>query len=105
MAAALGGITALFFLLSAARAESAATSDEKSLQPWMKSLATSPNRARRVRAGRLSRWQDNLREGLRMANVEGNVAITPQSVFDIGSTSKQFTAASVLLLKRRQTFR
>ena len=38
--------------------------------------------------------------GFGLANIEENVAITPQTVFDIGSTSKQFTAASILLLER-----
>src|SRR5579864_1295475 len=38
-------------------------------------------------------------KGYGLANLEENVAITPQSVFDIGSTSKQFTAASILLLR------
>src|SRR6266851_7680924 len=33
--------------------------------------------------------------------LEENVPITPQSVFDIGSTSKQFTAASILLLEKQ----
>src|ERR1700722_5368200 len=33
-----------------------------------------------------------------LANIEEDVPITPKSVFDIGSTSKQFTAASILLL-------
>ena len=37
-------------------------------------------------------------KGYGLANLEQNVAITPQSVLDIGSTSKQFTAASILLL-------
>jgi CubicO group peptidase (beta-lactamase class C family) len=32
------------------------------------------------------------------ADIERQVALTPASVFDIGSTSKQFTAAAVLLL-------
>src|SRR5580765_6579321 len=36
-----------------------------------------------------------------LANIEQSVSITPQSVFDIGSTSKQFTAASVLLLEKQ----
>src|SRR3984893_17177921 len=36
-----------------------------------------------------------------LANLEENVPITPQSVFDIGSTSKQFTAASILLLEQQ----
>src|SRR5712675_846976 len=40
-------------------------------------------------------------KGYGLANVAENVAITPQSVFDIGSTSKQFTAASILLLEKQ----
>src|SRR5262245_53902168 len=39
--------------------------------------------------------------GYGLANIEQNVSITPQSVFDIGSTSKQFTAASILLLEKQ----
>jgi CubicO group peptidase (beta-lactamase class C family) len=39
--------------------------------------------------------------GYGLANLEENVPITPASVFDIGSTSKQFTAASILLLEKR----
>ncbi|MGB8914131.1 MAG: serine hydrolase domain-containing protein, partial [Candidatus Sulfotelmatobacter sp.] len=35
-----------------------------------------------------------------MANLELSVAITPQSVFDIGSVSKQITATSILLLQQ-----
>jgi CubicO group peptidase (beta-lactamase class C family) len=40
-------------------------------------------------------------KGYGLANLEESVAITPQSVFDIGSTSKQFTAASILLLEKQ----
>jgi CubicO group peptidase (beta-lactamase class C family) len=40
-------------------------------------------------------------KGYGLANLEENVAITPQSVFDIGSTSKQFTATSILLLEKQ----
>lgn len=40
-------------------------------------------------------------KGYGLANLELNVPITPRSVFDIGSTSKQFSAASILLLERR----
>lgn len=40
-------------------------------------------------------------KGYGLANVEENVPITPESVFDIGSTSKQFTAASILLLQEQ----
>jgi CubicO group peptidase (beta-lactamase class C family) len=40
-------------------------------------------------------------KGYGLANLEQNVAITPRSVFDIGSTSKQFSAASILLLEKQ----
>src|SRR5262245_32152726 len=40
-------------------------------------------------------------KGYGLANVEEGVAITPRTVFDIGSTSKQFTAASILLLEQQ----
>jgi CubicO group peptidase (beta-lactamase class C family) len=40
-------------------------------------------------------------KGYGLANLEENVAITPQSVFDIGSTSKQFSAATILLLEKQ----
>lgn len=42
-----------------------------------------------------------LAKGYGLANIEENVPIAPQSVFDIGSTSKQFTAASILLLEKQ----
>ncbi len=40
------------------------------------------------------------KRGYGMANLEHNVPIKPETVFDIGSTSKQFTALSILLLAR-----
>jgi len=40
-------------------------------------------------------------KGYGLANLEENVPIVPSSVFDIGSTSKQFTAASILLLEKQ----
>lgn len=40
-------------------------------------------------------------KGFGLANIEQNVPITPESVFDIGSTSKQFSAASILLLEKQ----
>jgi len=40
-------------------------------------------------------------KGYGLANIEEGVAITPKAVFDIGSTSKQFTAASILLLEQQ----
>ncbi len=38
--------------------------------------------------------------GYGMANLEHGIPITPRTVFDIASTSKQFTAASLLLLEQ-----
>jgi CubicO group peptidase (beta-lactamase class C family) len=40
-------------------------------------------------------------KGYGLANIEESVPITPETVFDIGSTSKQFTAASILLLEKQ----
>ena len=40
-------------------------------------------------------------KGYGRANIEEDVEITPRTVFDIGSTSKQFTAASILLLEKQ----
>src|SRR5579863_2023703 len=40
-------------------------------------------------------------KGYGMASLELGVTITPQTVFDIGSTSKQFTAFSILLLQQQ----
>src|SRR5438876_4604878 len=39
--------------------------------------------------------------GYGMANLEYNIPISPQSVFNIASMSKQFTAMSILLLARQ----
>jgi CubicO group peptidase (beta-lactamase class C family) len=39
--------------------------------------------------------------GYGLANIEEGVEITPRTVFDIASTSKQFTAASILLLEKQ----
>src|SRR5262249_16859065 len=44
-------------------------------------------------------------KGYGLANIEENVPITPQTVFDIGSISKQFTAASILLLEKQGKLR
>lgn len=40
-------------------------------------------------------------KGYGYANLEENVPITPQTVFDVGSVAKQFTAACILLLKKQ----
>src|SRR5262245_34722287 len=41
-----------------------------------------------------------LAKGYGMADLERDVKITPDSIFEAGSVSKQFTAAAVLLLAR-----
>src|SRR5260370_24949879 len=40
-------------------------------------------------------------KGYGLASIEENVPVTTESVFDIGATSKQFTAASILLLEKQ----
>jgi CubicO group peptidase (beta-lactamase class C family) len=40
-------------------------------------------------------------KGYGMANLELEVPLSPSSVFDIGSTSKQFSAASILVLEKQ----
>jgi CubicO group peptidase (beta-lactamase class C family) len=44
-------------------------------------------------------------KGYGLGNVEEPVPITPQSVFDVGSISKQFTAASIVLLEQQGKLR
>ncbi len=39
--------------------------------------------------------------GYGCANFEYDIALTPESIFDIGSTSKQFTSLCILILSRR----
>ena len=95
-------LVALLSLLSMVGAGYAATSDEKAavaVDEVFSDLTKpgSPGCALAVyRDGKII-----YARGYGLANIEENVAITPQSVFDIGSTSKQFTAASILLLEKQ----
>ena len=99
---ASSALTAVLFLLSADGAGHAAKSDEKSAAAVDEVFSDltkpgSPGCALAVyRDGRII-----YAKGYGLANIEENVPITPQSVFDIGSTSKQFTAASILLLEKQ----
>jgi CubicO group peptidase (beta-lactamase class C family) len=99
---AASALTTVCFLLSTAGSGRAATSDEKSaaaVDEVFSDLTKSgtPGCALAVyRDGKII-----YAKGYGLANIEENVAITPQSVFDIGSTSKQFTAASILLLEKQ----
>jgi CubicO group peptidase (beta-lactamase class C family) len=58
-----------------------------------------------LRARRISGWHDYLCQGLRLGQRRANVPISPQSIFDVGSISKQFTAASILLLEQQGKLR
>lgn len=95
-------IAAALCLISLAGVSLAASSDEKSaaaVDEVFSDLAQpgSPGCALAVyRDGKII-----YAKGYGLANIEENVAITPQTVFDIGSTSKQFTAASILLLQKQ----
>src|ERR1700687_809820 len=95
-------ITVALFLWGAAGAGYAAPSDEKAAAAVDEVFSHltkpgSPGCALAVyRDGKII-----YAKGYGLANIEENVAITPQSVFDIGSTSKQFTAASILLLEKQ----
>ncbi|HET9226441.1 MAG TPA: serine hydrolase domain-containing protein, partial [Thermoanaerobaculia bacterium] len=42
-----------------------------------------------------------LRKGYGLANLELNVPVQPETVFEIGSVTKQFTAAAILMLAER----
>src|SRR5258708_20196464 len=46
-----------------------------------------------------------LRKGFGMANLELGIPVSPEMVFELGSITKQFTAASVLLLQERGQLR
>src|SRR5205823_2348936 len=97
-----GAFTALSFLLSTCGARDATASGDRTTAAVDEVFADltkpgSPGCALGIyRDGKIVYAQ-----GYGLANIEENVAITPRSVFDIGSTSKQFTAASILLLEKQ----
>ena len=43
--------------------------------------------------------------GYGVANVELNVPVTPETVFEIGSLTKQFTAAGILMLEQENALK
>ncbi|HXO19907.1 MAG TPA: serine hydrolase [Thermoanaerobaculia bacterium] len=42
-----------------------------------------------------------LRKGYGLANLEHGIPVTPETVFEVGSVTKQFTAAAILMLQER----
>src|SRR5712672_1889947 len=99
---ARAGSIALFCLLSCVRVGYGSTSDEKSAAAVDEVFSDltkpgSPGCAlAAARDGKII-----YEKGYGLANIEEGVSITPQTVFDIGSASKQFTAASILLLEKQ----
>src|SRR5256885_4555346 len=93
---------AIVILLGATTVGQAATSDEKSAAAVDEVFSdfTKPGSPGCALAGYRG-GKIIYAKGYGLANIEENVVITPRSVFDIGSTSKQFTAASILLLEKQ----
>ena len=95
----LAGLTRAFLMMTALAAPAAAQSLDSALRTRVDGIfsqfgPSTPGCALGVyRNGAIA-----YSNGYGMANLEHNVPITPGTVFDIGSTSKQFTAASILLL-------
>ncbi len=90
------GILALMALLltSAALADETADKVDKLFTAW--DTTVTPGAALAVvRDGKIV-----YERGYGMASLEDGLVMTPQKVFDIGSTSKQFTAACVAMLVR-----
>jgi CubicO group peptidase (beta-lactamase class C family) len=98
---ASGAVTLVSLLLSTGGAAYPGTSDEKSAAAVDEVFSDltkpgSPGCALAIyRDGKIL-----YAKGYGLANIEENVPLMPQSVFDIGSTSKQFSAASILLLEK-----
>lgn len=96
------GIVCLFVLTAAVRGEAAARGESDTerkvdsvFAAWDK--PNSPGCAVGIiRDGKLV-----YARGYGMADLDHNIPITQRTVFNIGSTSKQFTAASILLLAER----
>ena len=85
-----------FFLSSHGRAQAARRlriQDRRSLREM-------DERHARLRRWRRARRQPLLQKAYGMADLEHDVPNTPDTIFEAGSVSKQFTAAAVLLLAR-----
>src|SRR5438093_2652448 len=81
---------------NAVTGQSAATLDTRVDAVFAKWTQATPGCA----VGVATNGKPSLAKGYGMADLEHGVRITPDSIFEAGSVSKQFTAASVLLLAR-----
>ena len=82
-------------VLVRAQAPDKATAVDRVFAKW---TAATPGCAVGVASG----GRPVLAKGYGSADLEHDVAITPDTIFEAGSVSKQFTAASVLLLSREK---
>jgi CubicO group peptidase (beta-lactamase class C family) len=96
LAIALALAAAVPLVLSAQHAAVASTVDSKVDGLFAKWSSSTPGCA----VGVASNGTPVLAKGYGMADLEHDVSITPATIFEAGSVSKQFTAASVLLLAR-----
>jgi CubicO group peptidase (beta-lactamase class C family) len=85
----------IVFLCSTAKADGLTDQVDKLFKTWDK--PDSPGCA----LGVIKDGQFIYKRGYGMANLEHNIPITSQSVFRIGSTSKQFTAMCIALLEEQ----
>ena len=92
---AIAALCACAFLLVRAQAPDRATEVDRVFAKW---TAATPGCAVGVASG----GRPVLAKGYGSADLEHEVAITPDTIFEAGSVSKQFTAASVLLLSREK---
>jgi len=92
--AVLGALVgAVWVVLVRAQAPDKATAVDRVFAKW---TAATPGCA----VGVANSGRQVLAKGYGTADLEHDVAITPDTIFEAGSVSKQFTAASVLLLAR-----
>jgi CubicO group peptidase (beta-lactamase class C family) len=89
------GFLILFSLVSSLAADEKTDKVDKIFAPW--DNITTPGAALAVmKDGKII-----YERGYGMAKIEDGIVMTPQKIFDIGSTSKQFTAACLAILIRQ----
>lgn len=69
------------------------------LESKIDSLFTEYNNSPGLAVGVYSKGEILFKKGYGIANLDYDIKITPETVFDIGSVSKQFTAACIVLLE------
>ena len=88
------GFSLLFFLASFLAADETTAKVDKIFARWDRT--TTPGAALAV----IKDGQIIYERGYGMAKLEDGIVMTPKKIFDIGSTSKQFTATCIAILAR-----